>query len=69
MKNIDKNYRLGLFSVALLTLAIQFSAGLASFSHAATPSYDVQFIGGFQKALNNNGQAVGWISVGGISRA
>ena len=70
MKHAYQNRLLKLFTVSLLVLVSQLPTGLVTSVYAASvPSYGVQFIGGFPKAVNNSGQSVGWISNAGVMRA
>jgi len=57
-----------LFAIVAVSLAAQINYGLVATAYAAPPVYDVQFIGGFPKAVNNTGDAVGWALDNNISR-
>ena len=60
--------RSNLFAIIIVSLFSQMALGFGSTAVAAPPTYDVQFIGGFHKAVNNSGDAVGWILDNGVSR-
>ena len=57
-----------ILALLVVSLASQIVSGLVSTAHAAPPAYDVHFIGGFPRAVNNTGDAVGWTLDTGVSR-
>jgi len=71
MQNTQYNKRFRLLAVGLLSLAAQLVIGMGSTASAAIdpPAYDVHFIGGTPKAVNNLGQTAGWSTIVGVQRA
>lgn len=71
MENSKHSKWFRLLAVGLFALAAQLVFGMVSIASAADdpPAYDVQFIGGIPKAVNNLGQVAGWNTIDGVSRA
>ena len=68
MKYTQRSVTPKLLAVLVVSLATQLVSGFVSTAHAVPPLYDVEFIGGFPRAVNNTGDAVGWTLDTGISR-